>query len=129
MRLTPAFDDSAGLALLRSVTAQRDAAWPGTPATDIEVTTNWPAYRLPDDSALKNTLATAAQQACFLPAVKIAGPSNIGNYLAGLGIPATAGFGVVYEGLHGTDKRVRTDSIPGIHAAYHQACMTLLDPL
>jgi succinyl-diaminopimelate desuccinylase len=35
---------------------------------------------------------------------------------------------VAYEGLHGTDERVRTDSIPGIHAAYHQACLTLLDP-
>ena len=59
---------------------------------------------------------------------KIAGPSNIGNYLAGLGIPATAGFGVDYEGLHGTNERIRLDSIPPVQAAYHQACLALLIP-
>jgi succinyl-diaminopimelate desuccinylase len=37
---------------------------------------------------------------------------NIGNYLAGLGIEATARFGVEYQGLHGTDERIRIDSIP-----------------
>jgi len=36
---------------------------------------------------------------------KIAGPSNIGNYLAGLSIAATAGFGVDYVGLHGRPGR------------------------
>ena len=61
-------------------------------------------------------------------AAKIAGPSNIGNYLAGLSIQATAGFGVEYEGLHGTDERIRIDSIPPIQAAYQQACLTLLIP-
>jgi succinyl-diaminopimelate desuccinylase len=57
---------------------------------------------------------------------KIAGPSNIGNYLAGLGIPATAGFGVAYQGLHGTDERIRVDTIPPVQAAYHQALLSLL---
>ena len=60
------------------------------------------------------------------PGGEIAGPSNIGNYLAGLGIPATAGFGVDYQGLHGTDERIRLDSIPAVQAAYHQALLTLL---
>jgi succinyl-diaminopimelate desuccinylase len=126
LRLTPAFDDHAALALLRSVAARADAAWPQTSATDVEVTTSWPAYRLPDDSALKTALMAAARQAGLSPAAKIAGPSNIGNYLAGLGIPATAGFGVDYQGLHGTDERIRIDSIPMVQAAYHEACLTLL---
>jgi succinyl-diaminopimelate desuccinylase len=60
------------------------------------------------------------------PAAKIAGPSNIGNYLAGLGVPATAGFGVDYKGLHGTDERIHLDSIPAVQAAYHHALRTLL---
>jgi succinyl-diaminopimelate desuccinylase len=60
------------------------------------------------------------------PAAKVAGPSNIGNYLAGLGIPATAGFGVDCQGLHGTDERIRLGSIPVVQAAYHQALLTLL---
>ncbi len=126
VRLTPALDDNAAVTLLRCLAADADAAWPGTPPTDVEITTRWPAYRLPDDSALKNALMAAARQAGLSPYVKIAGPSNIGNYLAGLGIPATAGFGVDYEGLHGTDERIRTASIPLVQAAYHQACLTLL---
>jgi len=126
VRLTPALDDTAALTLLRCLAADADAAWPGTPPTHVDITTRWPAYRLPDDSSLKNALLAGARQAGLSPAVKIAGPSNIGNYLAGLGIPATAGFGVGYEGLHGTDERIRIDSIPLVQAAYHQACLTLL---
>jgi succinyl-diaminopimelate desuccinylase len=59
-------------------------------------------------------------------AARARGPSNIGNYLAGLGIPATAGFGVGYEGLHGTDERILLGTIPVVQAAYHQALVTLL---
>ena len=60
------------------------------------------------------------------PVAKIAGPSSIGNYLAGLGIPATAGFGVGYEGLHGADERIRLGTVPVVQAVYHQALLTLL---
>ena len=126
VRLTPAFDATAAEALLRSLAAEMDAAWPGTEPTRIQVTMCWPPYRLGDDSPLKTALLAAARQAGLSPAAKIAGPSNIGNYLAGLGIGATAGFGVDYRGLHGTDERIRIDSIPAIQAAYHQACLALL---
>lgn len=47
---------------------------------------------------------------------KITGPANIGNYLAGLNIPATAGFGVTCTGLHGTNERIRIDTIPTVQA-------------
>jgi succinyl-diaminopimelate desuccinylase len=33
---------------------------------------------------------------------------------------------VDYESLHGTDERIRLDSIPAVQAAYHQALLTLL---
>jgi succinyl-diaminopimelate desuccinylase len=99
-----------------------------TRRTLIEITTRWPAYWLPHDSRLKTALLEAARQAGLSPEAKIAGPANIGNYLAGLGIQATAGFGVEYEGLHATDERIRIGSIPPIQAAYHQACLTLLAP-
>jgi succinyl-diaminopimelate desuccinylase len=126
IRLTPALDDPAAAALLRGAAARIDAAWPGTPPTDVEVTTRWPPYALPDGSPLRDALLGAAAGAGLAPAAKVAGPSNIGNYLAGLGIPATAGFGVDYRGLHGTDERIRLDSIPVVQAAYHQALLTLL---
>jgi len=128
VRLTPAFDIAAADNTLRMLTDQVDAAWPGTRPTLIEITTHWPAYQLPDDSPLQTALLTAARQAGLSPAAKVAGPSNIGNYLAGLGIPATAGFGVDYQGLHSTDERIRIGSIPPIQATYHQACLTLLTP-
>jgi succinyl-diaminopimelate desuccinylase len=58
--------------------------------------------------------------------MKVAGPSNIGNYLAQLGIPATAGFGVVYRGLHGTDESINLESIPVVQAVYQRAVRSLL---
>ena len=128
VRLTPSFGAAAAESLLRAQVADVDAAWPATRPTHVEVTTRWPAYQLRDDSRLRTALITAAHQVGLSPVAKIAGPSNIGNYLAGLGIEATAGFGVDYEGLHGTDERIRIDSIPLIQAAYYQACLTLLMP-
>ena len=126
IRLTPALDAPSAAALLTEAAAAIDAAWAGTPATSVEVTTRWPPYALPDSSPLRQALLQAAAQAGLAPAAKVAGPSNIGNYLAGLGIAATAGFGVGYEGLHGTDERIRLDTIPVVQAAYHQALLTLL---
>jgi succinyl-diaminopimelate desuccinylase len=126
VRLTPALDDTSAAALLAAAAERVDKAWPGTSDTSIELTTRWPPYALPDGSPLREALLQAAVQAGLAPAAKIAGPSNIGNYLAGLGIPATAGFGVGYEGLHGTDERIRLSTVPVVQAAYHQALLTLL---
>ena len=99
-----------------------DEAWPGTRPTDIEITTRWPAFALTEGSPLRDALLDAAHAVGLATQPKIAGPSNIGNYLAGLGIPATAGFGVDYQGLHGTDERIRLDTIPAVQAVYHWAC-------
>jgi succinyl-diaminopimelate desuccinylase len=126
VRLTPALDDNSAAALLAAAAERVDKAWPGTPDTSIELTTRWPPYALADGSPLREALLQAAAQSGLAPAAKIAGPSNIGNYLAGLGIHATAGFGVGYEGLHGTDERIRLSTIPVVQAAYHQALLTLL---
>jgi succinyl-diaminopimelate desuccinylase len=126
VRLTPALDDNSAAALLAAAAERVDKAWPGTPDSGIELTTRWPPYALADGSPLREALLRAAALAGLAPAAKIAGPSNIGNYLAGLGIPATAGFGVDYEGLHATDERIRLNTIPAVQAAYHQALLTLL---
>jgi succinyl-diaminopimelate desuccinylase len=127
VRLTPALGDHAALDLVRSVAMAVDSAWPGTRPTAVEVTGHWPAFALPEGSALRAALLDAAAAAGLTVRPKIAGPSSIGNYLAGLGIPATAGFGVDYADLHGTDERIRIDSIPLVHAVYHQALLNLLD--
>ena len=41
----------------------------------------------------------------------VAGPSNIGNYLAELGIDATAGLGVWYKDLHGAKERIELATV------------------
>jgi succinyl-diaminopimelate desuccinylase len=126
IRITPAFDDRAAADFLERIAAELDNAWPGTGPTCIQPGMCWPAYVLPEDSVLRSALLNAAEE-CGVPLeTKIAGPSNIGNYLAGLGIAATAGFGVDYVGLHGTDERIRLDTIPVVQAVYHNAILRLL---
>jgi succinyl-diaminopimelate desuccinylase len=121
-------DDRAAEDLLRGCVAAVDTAWPGTRPSVVEITTRWPPYRLGEDSRVGRALLRAAAKAGLAPEAKVAGPSNIGNYLAGLGVEATAGFGVDYIGLHATDERIRLDSIPPVQATYHHALLTLLKP-
>jgi succinyl-diaminopimelate desuccinylase len=126
IRTTPVFHDQAASRLLECLVAKVDDAWPGTQPTLIQRGMCWPAYVLPESSRLRAALLDAANESGVTMEAKIAGPSNIGNYLAGLGIPATAGFGVSYTGLHGTDERARLDSIPAVQTVYHNAVLRLL---
>lgn len=125
IRTTPTFDSEIATRLLEDLTSRVDDAWPGTRPTLVQVDTRWPAYALPESSSLRAAILDAATAIGVDVEPKIAGPANIGNYLAGLGIPATAGFGVAYTGLHGTDERIRID-IPTVQATYHHAALTLL---
>ena len=93
--------------------SQIDEAWPGTPPTGMDITTRWPPYALPDGSPLRDALLQGAARAGLTPVAKIAGPSNIGNYLAGLGIPATA----VRCGPPGPARHRRTHP-PGLHTTH-----------
>jgi succinyl-diaminopimelate desuccinylase len=58
----------------------------------------------------------------------VVGPSNIGNYLAGLGVPALCGFGVRGEGVHASDERVDLASIAPVWRIYRGALQRLLFP-
>lgn len=126
VRTTPAFPEEQAARLVADVVAKVDAEWAQTAPTLIETHTRWPAYALPPHSPLRSALVEAAHAHGIPVRAKIAGPSNIGNYLAGLGIPATAGFGPVHEGLHADDERVRLDTIPMVQAVYEQAVRTLM---
>ncbi|TDV44197.1 M20 family metallopeptidase [Actinophytocola oryzae] len=126
IRTTPTFDDQAAAGFLEQLVTQVDDAWPDTRPTHIRADTRWPAYALDPTSPLRAAILNAASTIGVEVEAKIAGPSNIGNYLAGLGIPATAGFGVTYTGLHATDERIRLDTIPTVQATYHAAALSLL---
>lgn len=126
IRTTPAFDGGAAANLLEQIVGGVDDAWPGTRPTLIQVDTRWPAYALGANSRIRSAILDAAGAAGVEVEAKIAGPANIGNYLAGLGIEATAGFGVTYVALHGTDERIRLDTVVTVQAIYHAAVLTLL---
>ena len=67
----------------------------GMTPTEITETNSWPPYRLPDGSALRAAMGSAAAEAMGRPVpAQVCGPSNIGNLLAASGIEATCGFGV-----------------------------------
>jgi succinyl-diaminopimelate desuccinylase len=127
VRLTTEFDDAAASRLLQEIVTSIDREWPETPPTEISLQQTWPAYKLGEETPIRTALTTAASRHLpRLPQPKVSGPSNIGNYLAQLGIAATAGLGVRYEGLHGTDERIEIATVPLIQATYHEAVLTLL---
>ncbi len=127
VRLTPLFEADRAEALLQELAIDLDATTPAPRPTTIELQPGWPPYRLPPASPLARTLQAAAAKVLgrFCPAV-VVGPSNIGNYLAGLGIEATAGFGVSYRNLHAADEAMEIASIAPVYHTYHEALRTLL---
>ncbi|MGH8900860.1 MAG: hypothetical protein ACRDYA_04050 [Egibacteraceae bacterium] len=129
MRLTPAFTAVRATGLLHTAVRTVDEQWPTGRTTTVEFNESWPAYRLAPDSPLVSALTGAVMHVTGRRRIRaeVSGPSNIGNYLAALGIEATAGFGVVYRNLHGTDECVKLSTIPMVLAAYRTAVLTLLD--
>jgi len=130
VRLTTTFDETSGKNIIEAAAAEVDERWfsPDLPTT-VVFHESWPAYRLGENASVRVALACAAEHhlnKCV--SARVAGPSNIGNYLAKLGIDATAGLGVQYEALHGTNERIELVTIPTIQAIYHEAALKLLSP-
>ncbi|MGW7047065.1 M20 family metallopeptidase [Streptomyces avermitilis] len=126
VRTTPSFDAYDAETVVRKAVAELDADLPAPTATDIVAVASWPPFRLDRDEQPAAALLKAAEQAGLSVRPKTAGPSNIGNLLAGEGIRATAGFGVEYEGLHGIDERASLAGLPQVYAVYRQAVLELL---
>lgn len=123
----PRFDAAQAEALLRGAVADLDAAMPAPRPTTIELHPGWPAYRLPSSSPFACTLQEAAGRAFGrVPRLTVVGPSNVGNLLAGLGIEATAGFGVTCQNLHAPDEAVEVASIAPVYETYRHALRVLL---
>lgn len=126
IRTTPAFDAGAAEQLVREAVAELDAKVSAPRPTTVTPVASWPPYRLGTDRQPAAALLDAAAVEGLAVRPKTAGPSNIGNLLAGEGIPATAGFGVRYEGLHGVDERACLEDLPAVHAVYRRAVLSLL---
>lgn len=127
IRLTPRHDAGWADTLVRQLCRSLDEAIPSRQPTLVEPETTWPAYQLPATSRLAASLRVGARRALGheVP-VAVAGPSNIGNFLATMGTEATCGFGVAYRNLHGTDEAIELASIPVVYDAYLGAVCDLL---
>ncbi|MFH8897667.1 M20 family metallopeptidase [Streptomyces coeruleorubidus] len=126
IRTTPGFGARAAEALVRAAVSELDERSPAPRPTEVTAVAAWPSYRLAEDEQPAAALLAAAAGEGLRVRAKTAGPSNIGNLLAGEGIPATAGFGLPYEGLHGVDERVHLADLPVVHAVYRRAVLGLL---
>lgn len=126
IRLTPRFtDEHAHKALAESVSAL-DAAFPAVAPTDVDWIPGWPAYRLRPNHPLARALRDASRDELGTEVpTAVVGPSNIGNYLASLGVPALCGFGVRFEGIHAADERIDLDSLEPVYRIYRAALRTL----
>ncbi|MEU7161433.1 M20/M25/M40 family metallo-hydrolase [Streptomyces chrestomyceticus] len=127
VRTTPGFDAHDAETLIRKAVAELDAELPAPRPTAISPVASWPPFRLGEDEQPAAALLGAAARAGLTVGSKTAGPSNIGNLLAGEGITGvTAGFGVPYEGLHGIDERAHLAALPTVYTVYRQAVLDLL---
>ncbi|GHA47798.1 hypothetical protein GCM10010329_82780 [Streptomyces spiroverticillatus] len=126
VRTTPCFDAHDAETVIRKAVAELDADLPAPTPTDITPIASWPPFRLEETEQPAAALLAAAARAGLAVRAKTAGPSNIGNLLAGEAVPATAGFGVSYEGLHGTDERADLAALPQVYAVYREAVLDLL---
>lgn len=127
IRLTPTFDAGAAADAVAEAVRRLDAEGPVPRPSVVDPVDSWPAYRLDEDHPLVAALAAGAE-AGFGRAVpaRVCGPSNIGNYLAGRGIPATCGFGVGCGGVHGADEWVDLATVGPTYRAYETAMRRLL---
>ena len=131
IRLTPRFDAAHAQRLIEGAVRTHDLAYPHSPAnnllTDIEWIPGWPAYRVPDTHPMVGVLCAAAQHELGTePTREVAGPSNIGNYLAALGVPALCGFGPRGEAIHANDERVELASLAPVYRIYERTLLQLL---
>lgn len=129
MRLTPSFSLEPARRAIEEAVAAFDASSPKAAATAIDWHGGWPAYQLATDHALVQAMQQAARDEleADIPTA-VVGPSNIGNYLASLGVPALCGFGVRAEGIHAANERIALDSIEPVYRVYRNALNRLHRP-
>jgi succinyl-diaminopimelate desuccinylase len=122
VRLTPHFDRQAALALLGGELADFDRRDPAPRPTRLEPFDSWPAYRLDENAPAALALSRAAAAILGRPVpVQVVGPSNVGNYLASRGVPATSGFGARYRALHAADECIEVASLLPVYHVYLRA--------
>jgi len=127
IRLTTRFDRDAARAHVAHLVAAFDRDATELAPTDVVWNEGWPAYQL--DSALPLVRALREAATAVLGrdiATEVVGPSSVGNYLSGRGVPATNGFGVTCENIHAANERIEISSISPVFEVYSRAVWSLL---
>jgi succinyl-diaminopimelate desuccinylase len=119
VRLTPAFGANAATALLAAAMAEVDRATPESRPCVLEEVGTWPAYRIASNAPFVTALRQSAREVFGreLP-LGVAGPSNIGNFLAQEGVEMTCGFGVRYRNVHAPDEAIELASVEPAYRTY-----------
>ena len=122
VRLTNTFDASSAAGLIADAVRAVDLRFPSSRPTLVKDRGSWPPYVLPPSSPVAVALQKAASSVLRreLPRV-VCGPSNIGNYLASIGIEATCGFGVRNRNFHGIDECIEIATIEPVYRVYRMA--------
>src|SRR5512138_70329 len=126
MRLTPGFTDRSAREALQRIVDETDAQCRPAQRTEIVWYDGWPAYRVPASHPLVAAMREACRSALGADVpTAVVGPSNIGNYLASLGVPALCGFGVRDEGIHAANERIDLGTIEPVYSVYRDALRRL----
>lgn len=128
-RLTPKFNEAAADKHIRAIVKEHDKrnGIPENRATSIRKVSSEPPYLTRKQSALRRALSESVAEitGAKVPEV-VAGPSNIGNFLAKQGIDVTAGYGVPAKGVHAKDERADLKPLAQVYRVYQKTLQKLL---
>jgi len=126
IRLTPSFQKEQAEELVKFLIKNNDLEFPTSTPTSFTTEESWPSYMLSENSKVKTALIKAASIIKQTPVPGlVCGPSNIGNYLATMGIDATCGYGVRYKNIHAANESVEIASIKTTFETYLEAIKLL----
>jgi succinyl-diaminopimelate desuccinylase len=126
IRTTGAFGREAASEWLQQIITRVDDEWP-SPPTQVTITGSQDAFRVPAQATFVEALATSASAVFDRPIpAEVVGPSNVGNYFASFGVPATAGFGVTYRGLHAVNECIEVATLQPSYETYLGAIAALM---
>ena len=127
VRLTPTFQADSADRLIKTAVNWLDREDPRAASTEVEIKPGWPAYVVPRDNQIVESLRRSAEMVMGKQVpLGVAGPSSVGNLLALRGIPATAGFGVINRNFHAADECILIESLGPVYQVYLGAVHELL---